>query len=189
MASRGGTRAAGTDGGDHMHRERVASHYAVSALNKSRIKWTVLLHWLLLLLIAARLAGDILTLLQVDIPPTLQDLNLPKARLWELAWQPSILASIFAQLSLKRNNVSLLWQAMLGQLILGIGTVSYGLYEQLPTFLEYLNDKEKEPDSGFPFLLASTAWLVIAIQVHLFQVYFAIQLLTAWRTTTAKKSK
>ena len=29
MASRGGIRAAGTDGGDHMHRERVASHYAV----------------------------------------------------------------------------------------------------------------------------------------------------------------
>ena len=75
----------------------------------------MLLHWLLFLVMAARLSSDVLRLLQVDIPPIIQELNLPTARLWELAWQPSILASIFAQLSLKRNNVSLLWQAMLGE--------------------------------------------------------------------------
>lgn len=84
-----------------------------------------------------------------------------------------------------------MWICVAGQLLLGVGTVAFGMYEQLPTFIEYLNDKEKDkaPDSGFPFLLASTAWLVIAIQVHLFQIYFAIQLFSSWKSTSSKKSK
>lgn len=62
-----------------------------------------------------------------------------------------------------------------------------GMKEQIPEFLKYLN-KEITDESGFPYLLATTAWLVVAIQVHIFQVYFAVQLLTSWRTTS-KKSK
>lgn len=94
--------------------------YFCSALNKSRIKWTVLLHWLLFALMAARLAGDILKVAQVDVPLMIEQLNLPAAKLWELGWQPSIMASMFAQLSLRRNNVSLLWQAMLGKVSNGL---------------------------------------------------------------------
>ena len=35
MASRGGQRAAGTDGTDFMHRERIASHYSVRSVKGS----------------------------------------------------------------------------------------------------------------------------------------------------------
>lgn len=38
MASKGGPRAAGTDGSDFTHREKVASHYQTSVTLKSRLK-------------------------------------------------------------------------------------------------------------------------------------------------------
>ena len=38
MAGRGGPRAAGTDGSDFTHREKVASHYQTSVVLKYRFK-------------------------------------------------------------------------------------------------------------------------------------------------------
>lgn len=43
MASKVGPRARGTDGSDYRHRERVASHYTVSAEVKPKLKKVVLL--------------------------------------------------------------------------------------------------------------------------------------------------
>merc|ERR1711928_4387 len=46
MASRNGPVAAGTDGSDFGHRERVANQYRISALSKSRLKICFFFHFL-----------------------------------------------------------------------------------------------------------------------------------------------
>ena len=89
-----------------------------SALNKNRVKWTVLFHWLLFIVMVVRLSSHFCKFVQLEVPALIEELNLPACRMWELAWLPSIMASMFAQLSLKRNNTSLLWQALLGMYVL-----------------------------------------------------------------------
>jgi hypothetical protein len=44
MSSRGGPRAAGTDGSDFTHRERVASHYRESVRHKLKVKVCLWVH-------------------------------------------------------------------------------------------------------------------------------------------------
>lgn len=44
MASRAGPRAAGTDGSDFQHRERVAMHYQMSVTLKYEIKKLIYVH-------------------------------------------------------------------------------------------------------------------------------------------------
>lgn len=44
MSSRGGPRAAGTDGSDFTHRERVASHYRESVRQKLKVKVCLWIH-------------------------------------------------------------------------------------------------------------------------------------------------
>lgn len=39
MAAREGPRAAGTDGSDYSHREKVATHYQTSVVHKTRLKY------------------------------------------------------------------------------------------------------------------------------------------------------
>lgn len=53
MAGRDGPRAAGTDGSDFTHREKVASHYQTSAVLKSRLKYILFAQSLLAVLCLA----------------------------------------------------------------------------------------------------------------------------------------
>ena len=57
MASRAGPRAAGSDGSDFQHRERVADHYKMSAEIKVKIKKSLLPHMLLTILAFGRFAA------------------------------------------------------------------------------------------------------------------------------------
>ena len=50
MAGRGGPRAAGTDGSDFTHREKVASHYQTSVVLKTRLKYILCVQSLLAVL-------------------------------------------------------------------------------------------------------------------------------------------
>ena len=69
-----GQHVSGTDGMDYQHRERVASQYAVSATNKTRLKRLVLVHYMLGAAHLARLLPSLIKLLNLEIvmplPPT-----------------------------------------------------------------------------------------------------------------------
>ncbi|PIO66617.1 hypothetical protein TELCIR_11668 [Teladorsagia circumcincta] len=54
MASRGGQRAAGTDGTDFQHRQRIAAHYQESAQYKFILKWFFAPHLLILIFMWAK---------------------------------------------------------------------------------------------------------------------------------------
>lgn len=72
------------------------------------------MHASLFVLGLARLSKEIFSLAGVQVPAELERLNLPTPLPWELAWLPSMIASLFASLSLRKNNSALLWQALLG---------------------------------------------------------------------------
>ncbi|NXY39476.1 JAGN1 protein, partial [Pomatorhinus ruficollis] len=98
MASRGGPRAAGTDGSDFQHRERVASHYQMSVTLKSEIKKLIYTHVVLWLLLLAQMVVGHLKLLPHD------QVAMPYQ--WEYPYLLSILPSLLGLLSFPRNNIS-----------------------------------------------------------------------------------
>ncbi|CAL4068425.1 unnamed protein product, partial [Meganyctiphanes norvegica] len=67
MASRGGPMVDGTDGNDFTHRETVATHYQISALNKGRLRKCVFAHLLLALVMVVKLVPDFLDRLDIFI--------------------------------------------------------------------------------------------------------------------------
>ncbi|XP_047636445.1 interleukin-17 receptor E isoform X4 [Phacochoerus africanus] len=66
MASRAGPRAAGTDGSDFQHRERVAMHYQMSVTLKYEIKKLTYVHLIIWLLLVAKMSVGHLRLLSHD---------------------------------------------------------------------------------------------------------------------------
>uniref|UniRef100_A0A5S6QD67 Uncharacterized protein n=1 Tax=Trichuris muris TaxID=70415 RepID=A0A5S6QD67_TRIMR len=83
MSSRYGPRAVGTDGSDYRHRQRVASHYRDSAINKYRLRITLIMHSLLLFLVAAKVFIQMLQRLSLS-PGVLSRVQLPSVNFWEV---------------------------------------------------------------------------------------------------------
>jgi len=192
MASRGPT-VLGTDGTDFMHRQRVASHYTTSVVNKSRLKFCIYMHYMLFCVMLLKLSQDILDRLDIFILE-LEELYIPKPRLWEWLWTSSILLTFVGLQAVKRNHLTLLK-------IYGILTLNLSLSPALYACVYYFRDmynfietrdlsKVSEVWQGYPVALIWYAFLVVALQVHSFQLYFAYQLYLAWsskKTPAAKK--
>ncbi|KAK6315080.1 hypothetical protein J4Q44_G00146090 [Coregonus suidteri] len=66
MMSRVGPGAAGTDGSDFKHREKVATQYQMSALLKSELRKLNFVHLLLWLMVAAQVTVSKLDLVPSD---------------------------------------------------------------------------------------------------------------------------
>ena len=114
MASRGAY-VSGTDGSDFKNREVVVDHYKVSAENKPRLRFAIVMHWMLAALMIVRLIpGLILATGSSRVPHFIKHLNLPQVHLWELVWLLSSVASVFGYLSLNKNNGQLLSYFMTG---------------------------------------------------------------------------
>ena len=100
MSSRG-QHVSGTDGMDYQHRERVASQYAVSATNKTRLKMLVAVHYVLGAAHLARLMPSLIKLLNLDIvmplPPTP-----PPSSFIEYLWLLSLPFMLLAMSAIRR---------------------------------------------------------------------------------------
>ncbi|XP_013401141.1 protein jagunal homolog 1 [Lingula anatina] len=187
MSSRSGPRATGTDGRDFLHRETVAGHYKVSAVNKSRMKLIAVLHTALFMLWIGRLLPDLMGYLGMKAPASL--MALPRASLWEFAWLPSILAALFAYLALQRNRSILMQQFILGTVLFGLLPIFYGIYDYSDDLSSFLNNKGKARKLfGFPFVTILYMFIAVALQVHGFGIYIATQLISSWKPKVQKKA-
>ena len=81
---------AGTDGTDYSHRERVASQYSVSATNKARLRFLVVLHLLLGVLHNVRLAPFLLAVFGLSFPALPLLSSLPPPLSTEYLWLASL---------------------------------------------------------------------------------------------------
>ena len=166
------------------------SEFCFSATYKSRIKVMAVCHILLVLLMLLRLSTALCVIAGIRPPHFLQRLRLPVVDGWEYAWLVSGFAPLFALVSLKRNQVFLLKQFMLGVAVFGILPIVYGLYDNFDDLKQYwLSRKTSRLFLNFPWVVLEHMFFVVCLQVHGFGLYFAQQLLRAWKPRSAGAKK
>ncbi|PZC75418.1 protein jagunal isoform X2 [Helicoverpa armigera] len=193
MASRGGVMVTGTNGADFEHREKIAAQYQISALNKSRLKYCVFFHHIMFLVMLAKLSADILDKLDIFILE-IEELQIPQPLWWEYIWCLSLLLSFLGLSAIKRNNIRQLRRYIYGITALGFGPLLYCVLYYCGDVWRYLTMDEDEDDSsevdielwqGYPYGLLWYAFVLLASQIHFFQLYFSYNLLKAWRARGA----
>jgi len=189
MASKGGPIAAGTDGTDFAHRQLIAAHYQISALNKSRLKNCIFFHYLLFFVMLAKLTSDILDRLDIFILEV-EELQVPEPLWWEYIWCLSVLVTFLGLQAIKKNKINSLKHFIYGICITGYGPILYAAIYYFGEAWKYISTGETEDIhiwQGLPYALLWYAFILGAIQVHFFSLYFAWNLLLAWRVKGAAK--
>uniref|UniRef100_A0A672JB40 Protein jagunal homolog 1 n=1 Tax=Salarias fasciatus TaxID=181472 RepID=A0A672JB40_SALFA len=165
MASRAGPRAAGTDGSDFQHRERVAAHYQMSAALKSEIRKLNAAHAVLWLLMVVQVINSVTAAPRLVCPPYW----------WQYPYLLSAAPTALNLLSLRRNHTGYLVASVMGGGLLGAAPLMYGAAS--PT----------AASCGFPAVSVLYLAVIIAAQLHGWQIYYSKRLLTSG--TTARRSR
>ncbi|XP_073984922.1 jagunal [Rhodnius prolixus] len=189
MASRGGPMITGTDGNDFSHRQRIAAQYQISAQNKSRLKYCIFFHYLLFFAMLAKLSADILDRLDIFILE-IEELQIPKPLIWEYAWCISLLCSFLGLAAARKNRVSTMQKYMIGIGVFGLLPITYATIYYIPDVWYYISTGEKEGIvlwQDYPYGMLWYAFILPAFQVHLFSLYFANNLIIAWKSRGTKK--
>lgn len=182
MASRAGPRAAGTDGSDFQHRERVASHYQMSVALKSEIRKLNIVHLLIWVLMAAQVIVSQLSLVSHKVVASPYQ--------WEYPYLLSIIPTVFCFLALPRNNISYLVISMISAGLFSVAPLIYGSMEMFPVAQQlYRHGKAYRFIFGFSAVSVMYLVIVIAMQVHGWQIYYSKKLLDQWFTSTTEKKK
>ncbi|XP_066903149.1 protein jagunal [Halyomorpha halys] len=183
MASRGGPMVSGTDGTDFPQRQRIAAQYQISAQNKSRLKYCVFFHYLLFFVMLAKLSADILDRLDIFILE-IEELQIPKPLIWEYVWCISLLFTFLGLAAIRRNRIVMMKRYMMGISLFGILPILYATIYYLPDVWTYITTGETDEIElwqEYPYGLLWYGFILQTIQVHLFSLYFANNLITAWR--------
>ncbi|XP_031626711.1 protein jagunal [Contarinia nasturtii] len=194
MASRGGPMITGTDGADFEHRQRVAAHYQISALNKSRLKYCIFFHFLLFFAMLAKLSADILDRLDIFILE-IEELQVPAPLWWEYIWCTSILVSFIGLSAAKGNRVNDMKKYIIGLIVTALLPLLYCAIYYFSDIVEYMTlDEQTDIEDtkifvwrGKPYALIWYAFFLVAIQVHGMSIFFAWNLVQAWRSRTASR--
>ncbi|KAM3849134.1 protein jagunal homolog 1 isoform 1-T1 [Vipera latastei] len=182
MASRAGPRATGTDGSDFRHRERVAQHYQMSVSLKSEIKKLIYIQVALWLLVAAQMCVAHFKLLPHD--------KVAMPYQWEYPYLLSIIPSLFGLFSFPRNNISYLVISMISTGLFSMAPLIYGSMEMFPMAQQlYRHGKAYRFIFGFSAVSVMYLLIVVAVQVHGWQLYYSKKLLDSWFTSTQEKKK
>ncbi|CAM2116537.1 unnamed protein product [Caretta caretta] len=182
MASRAGPRAEGTDGSDYQHRERVASHYQMSVALKSEIKKLIYVQVAIWLLLLAQMCVGHLKLLPHD------QVAMPYQ--WEYPYLLSIIPSLFGLMSFPRNNISYLVLSMISTGLFSVAPLIYGSMEMFPMAQQlYRHGKAYRFIFGVSAVSAMYLLLLVAAQVHGWQLYYSKKLLDSWFASTQEKKR
>lgn len=194
MASRGGPMVTGTDGLDYQYRQRVAAPHQISVLNKSRLKYCIFFHALLFFVMMAKLSADILDRLDVFILE-IEELEIPQPLWWEYIWCLSILTSFIGLTAVKGNKVRDMQKYMISICLLALLPLIYCLLYYFGDVWEYMTLAEdtdiEETDifiwRGMPYGLLWYAFVLVGFQIHGFTLYFAWNLVNAWKARGAAR--
>lgn len=182
MASRDGPRASGTDGSDFQHRERVASHYQMSVALKSEIRKLNIAHAVIWVLLVAQVTVSQLGLVSHRVVAAPYQ--------WQYPYLLSIIPSAFTSMALPRNNISYLVIAMVSAGLLSVAPLIYGAMEMLPVAQQLMrHGKAYRFIFGVSAVTIMYLVVIIAVQVHAWQIYYSKKLLDSWFTSTQDKKK
>ena len=145
---------------------------------------------ILFLLLAAKLVDDILDRLEIFVLE-LQELYIPKPRVWEYVWTVSLIFSLIARLAMNKNSRTLMkvYIAML---------ISFSFVPVVYAFVVYFHDVKNfyihrelkdvsEQWRGYPTGVFWYVFLFIVFQLHLAQLCFASTLMGAWKARSKRE--
>uniref|UniRef100_A0A7E4UPC6 Protein jagunal n=1 Tax=Panagrellus redivivus TaxID=6233 RepID=A0A7E4UPC6_PANRE len=193
MSSRFGPRAAGTDGNDFKHRQRVAAQYQISASYKFYLKALFGLHFTVLLGLWAKVFGEIATTQFGLKSALLKRLDLPTAYPWEYVWCLSFVPIVIALYAMPKNKVKPMTIAYYSQFFFGVLPCCIGLGSQFPELIAYIQDPSRADiptvRDSFPMVVVWFIFFLIAFQLHIFGMFFQYHLIEAWSPATSTPAK
>lgn len=149
---------------------------------KNEIKKLIYAHILIWLLLAAQISVAHLKL----VPHSL--VAMPYQ--WEYPYLLSIIPSLFGLVSFPRNNISYLVISMISTGLFSIAPLIYGSMEMFPMAQQlYRHGKAYRFIFGFSAVSVLYLVMVVAVQVHAWQIYYSKKLLDSWFTSTQEKEK
>jgi len=185
MARPVGARPVGSEGHDYVHRERVASQYTDSVLNKKRLKLNLGCHFAMVILLALRVSPLISLFARKpdDVPPAMQ---------WEEIWLLSLFASVLCYYALSRNHVSAMQASITLTLMAGCGPLLWGAFVMVDDALVFFTGDEARVRAaplffGFPVVMIRYMFITLALQIHVFAVFLQFKLIKSWMTRGAKR--
>jgi hypothetical protein len=114
----------------------------------------------------------------------------PQPQLWEYIWILSLIASISGFISLNRNRLKLLKFYYYGTLLVGLCPILFTMLFNATDLWDYVQKKDsKNSFNGFPVIVIWYIFLFIAIQIHLFGIYFARILIRSWSGESSSKKR
>lgn len=154
-----------------------------SISNRKRLKSTLILHVLLLLLVVFRLASSLLVLVNIRPPAFLQLLRFPRPWLWEHFWLLSAVAVAFGAAGVRRNRILYLQQFIVSSLVFGVLPTLYGIFDLSDELVDYFRSHRttKTLFGGLPVVVVWNMFLAVSLQVQGFALYFAWQLVKTWK--------
>lgn len=109
---------------------------------------------------------------------------------WEYPYLLSIVPSLLGLFSFPRNNISYLVLSMISMGLFSIAPLIYGSMEMFPAAQQlYRHGKAYRFLFGFPAVSVMYLVLVLAVQVHAWQLYYSKKLLDSWFTSTQEKKR
>lgn len=154
----------------------------MSVALKSEIRKLNIVHALIWVLMAAQVTVSQLSLVSHKVVASPYQ--------WEYPYFLSIIPLVFSFLALPRNNISYLVISIISAGLFCVAPLVYGSMEMFPVAQQlYRHGKAYRFIFGFPAVTVMYLVIVIAVQVHAWQIYYSKKLLDQWFTGTQEKKK
>lgn len=131
----------------------------------------------------AKLSEDILDRMDIFILE-LEELFIPKPLPFEYLWTGSIICAILGLRALSRNRLSSLRNYAAGTVVVGVCPLlcaAVWFYPDVAEYAEKKQEAEVEKWQGIPVGVLWYFFIVVALQVHFYSIYFAFKLIKIWR--------
>lgn len=175
MASRAGPRAAGTDGSDFSHREKIVNHYKVSADLKKSVQKCLIPHMLIAVLYVAK-----------QVAVFLGSTYFQHLVYWEQIWLISGFCAFIAFGGMPKNDMKRLWVYIIGNLFFGLIPLFLGALELVNQVQIDFKDVKKVPVTwkNSPMKMAMIA---VCISWQVSGLVQGFRLLNTWKSMSGKK--
>lgn len=168
------------DGSDFKHRQKILPQYKMMAQSKKNLKFVIILHLLVGILMALKMTSTVLDLLNIFWQP-IEELYIPMAKPWEWLWLSSIVTAFLAFRAIRTNNAMQIKIFLLFIVVTCIFPLIYCVYLYSADFRTYVITRDAQKTSevwrGYPVALYWCFFTVVAAQIHGFELYFGWELL------------
>jgi len=167
--------------------QKTLSNIEISK-NKTTLKRCIGFHFLLFVIMALKLLPEILDKLDIFVLEV-EELLIPKPQLWEWIWASSIIPAAIGWLACKKSKAlnMKIFQAL--NVATGLIPVFLGMSYHFADLYEFVSGSGDEmiPEwMNFPICVLWYAFLFIALQVHVVELYVSKTLIDAWQVKKKK---